>query len=57
MSQLDPAIVTREFATKWQEEVLERELTTMLTPVHVENSDPLLGSTQPVLAHFSDKKC
>ena len=29
---------------------------TMLTPVHVENSGPLLGSNRPVCAHFSVKK-
>jgi hypothetical protein len=28
---------------------------TMLTPIHVENSGPLLGSNQPVGAHVSDK--
>jgi hypothetical protein len=45
-----------EFAAKRQEEVLERELMTMLTPVHVENSGPLLGSNRPIPAHFSPKK-
>jgi hypothetical protein len=50
LSQLDSAIVTGEFAAKRQEEVFERELMTMLTPVHVENSGPLLGSDQPVHA-------
>jgi len=50
LSQLDPAIVTRESAAKRQEEVLERELMTMLTPVHVENSGPLLGSNRPIPA-------
>jgi hypothetical protein len=55
-SQVDPAIVTREFAAKREEEVLERELMTMLTPVHAENSGPLLGSNQPVFAHFKPQK-
>ncbi len=41
LSQLGPAIITREFAAKRQEEVFERELMTMLTSVHVENSGPL----------------
>ncbi len=44
VSQLYPAIVTSEFAAKRQGEVFERELMTMLTPAHVENSGPLLGS-------------
>ncbi len=33
LSELDPAIVTREFAAKRQEEILKRELVTMLTPI------------------------
>jgi hypothetical protein len=56
LSQLDPAIVTREFASKRQEEVFERELMTMLTLIHVENSGPLLGSNRRILAHCSVKK-
>ena len=54
LSQLDPAIVTREFATKRQEEVFKRELA-MLTPIYVENSGPPLGSDRPVLTHVSSK--
>jgi hypothetical protein len=42
LSQLDSAIVAREFSAKRQE-VNERELMTMVTPIHVENSGPLLG--------------
>jgi hypothetical protein len=56
LSQLDPAIVAREFAAKRQEEVFEQELMTVLTPVHVENSGPLLGSNRPVCTHFTVKK-
>jgi len=48
LSQLDSAIITREFAAKRQKKVFERELMTMLKPIHVENSGPLLGSNQPV---------
>jgi len=47
LSQLDPAIVTRELSTKWQEEILERELMTMLAPIHVENSGLLFGDIEP----------
>jgi hypothetical protein len=53
LSQFDQAIVTREFVAKRQEEVFQRELMTMLKPVHVENSGPLLGSDQPVHAYFT----
>jgi hypothetical protein len=45
ISQLDPAIVARELGSKRQEEILERELMTMLTPIHAEDSGPHLGST------------
>jgi hypothetical protein len=41
--QLDPAVITREFAAKGQEEVLKRELMTRLASVHVENSVQLFG--------------
>ena len=41
LSQLDPAIVSIKLSTKWQEEILERELITMLAPIHVENSGQL----------------
>jgi hypothetical protein len=41
-------IVAREFAAKRQKEVFERQLMTMLMPIHLENSEPLLGSNQPV---------
>jgi hypothetical protein len=51
----DPAIVAREFAAKRQKEVFERELITMLTPVHVENSERLLGVYGPVREHFTAK--
>lgn len=34
--EFDPAIVERELATKWHEEVFERKLMTMLAPIHVE---------------------
>jgi hypothetical protein len=57
LSQLDPPIVTREFAAKRQEEVFKRELLTMLTPIHVENSGPLLGSDQPVHAQSTVRNC
>ena len=43
LGQLDPAIFTRELSAKWQEEILERELITMLTPIHVENSGVVFG--------------
>jgi len=56
LSQLDPAIVTRELAAKGQEEVLKRQLMTMLTPVHVEKSGPLLGSNRTIFAHYSPTK-
>jgi hypothetical protein len=36
-------IDTRELAAKRQEEVFARELMTMLTPIHAENSGTLLG--------------
>ena len=29
---------------------------TMLTPIHVENPGPLLGSNRPVCKHLTDKK-
>ena len=45
ISQLDPAIVARELASKWQEEILERELMKTLTPIHGENSEHIIGST------------
>ena len=57
LSQLDPAIVTRELSSKRQEEVLERELITMLTSVHVENSWRLLGANEPNLVHFGRENC
>ncbi|QPN59278.1 hypothetical protein H8F24_14690 [Synechococcus sp. CBW1002] len=47
LSKLDPAIVTREFAAKRQEEILKRELMTMLAPIHVENSGLLFGDIEP----------
>ena len=53
LSQLDPAVLTREFAAKRQEEIFKRELMTMLTPVHVENFEPLLGSNQPFCVHLT----
>jgi hypothetical protein len=53
----DPAIVTREFAAKRQQEVFERELMSVLTSVHVENSGQRLGSNQPICAHFTAKNC
>ena len=57
LSQLDPAIVTREFAVKRQKEVFERELITMLTSVHVGNSGPLLGANEPDPVHFTRENC
>jgi hypothetical protein len=50
-------LVTGEFAAKRQEEVFERELMTMLTSVHVENSEQGLGSNRPVHVHFTAKNC
>jgi hypothetical protein len=47
----------RGLAAKRQEEVFERELMTMLTSVHVENSRPLLGSDRPLHAHFTAENC
>ena len=41
--QLDPAVITRELAAKWQEEIFKRELMTRLASVHVENSVQLFG--------------
>jgi len=49
----DPAVVTREFAAKRQEEVCKRELVTMLTPVQVENFGRLLGTFGPIRRHFT----
>jgi len=57
LSQLDLAIVTRKLAAKEQKEVFEQELMTMLTPIHVENSVPLLCSDWSIGAHFNAKKC
>jgi len=57
LSQLDPAVVTRELYSKRQEDVLERELITMLTSVHVENSGQLLGTNEPNLVHLNRKNC
>jgi hypothetical protein len=37
LGELDPAVVTREFPAKRQEEVVKRELVAMLTPIHMEN--------------------
>jgi hypothetical protein len=56
LSQLDSAIVTREFAAKLQEDLNEQELMTMLTPVHVENSGPFLGSSRTVREHYCVNK-
>jgi hypothetical protein len=42
---------------KWQEEILERELITMLAPIHVENSGQLLGSNGPICVHFNARNC
>jgi hypothetical protein len=41
--QLDPAVITRELAAKWQEEIFKRELMTRLASVHEENSVQLFG--------------
>ena len=57
LSQLDPAIVAREFSSKRQEKVLKRELITMLTSVHVENSGRLLGANEPNLVHLIRENC
>jgi hypothetical protein len=43
LCQLDPAVITGEFAAKGQEEIFKRELMTRLASVHVENSVQLLG--------------
>jgi len=51
LGQLDPAVVTRELSTKWQEEVLERELITMLAELHMECSGQILGGNEPVSVH------
>ena len=51
--QLDPAIVARELATKWQEEVLKRELMTRLASVHVENPGRFFGANAPNCEHFT----
>ena len=53
LGQLDPAVVTRELSTKWQEEVLERELITMLAELHMESSGQILGGNEPVSVHYS----
>jgi hypothetical protein len=57
LRQLDPPIVAREFAAKRQKEIFKRELMTMLTSVHVENSGQHLGSKRPIHAHFTAKDC
>jgi len=57
VSGLDPAIVSREFAAKRQEEVLKRELITMLAPVHVENSERLVGRNEPIQTYYITKNC
>jgi hypothetical protein len=44
-------------STKWQEEILERELITMLAPIHVENSGQLLGANGPICVHFTARTC
>ena len=55
--QLDPAIVSREFAAKRQKEVFKRELMTRLASVHVENSGRLFGRNRRICAHFTGRKC
>lgn len=53
LGQLDPAVVTREFATKQQKEVLKRELVTMLTPVDVEKVAWLVGTFGSIRRHYT----
>jgi hypothetical protein len=38
LGQFDPAVVTREFAAKRQEEVFKRELVAMHTSTHIETA-------------------
>jgi hypothetical protein len=47
LSQLDPAVFASEFSSKRQEEVFKRELVTMSTSVHVENSERQLDAFGP----------
>ncbi|QEY32033.1 hypothetical protein EVJ50_07060 [Synechococcus sp. RSCCF101] len=53
LGELDPAIVARRLTATWQEEILKRELMTMLTPVHVENHRQLFGRNAPNGKHFT----
>ena len=53
LGQLDPTIVARKFSAKRQEEVLKRELVSMLTSIHVDNPERLLGAFEPVRKHFT----
>ena len=55
--ELDSAVITGEFAAKWQEEVFERELMTRLASIHVENSGRLFGRNDPICVHSTDKNC
>lgn len=57
LGQLDPAIVTKELSTIWQEEILERELITGLAPVHVANSWQLSGEFAALWEHLTVKIC
>jgi len=45
-----------KLSTKWQEEILERELITMLAPIHVESSGRLLGAKWTHLRTFYGRK-
>jgi len=51
LSQLDPAVVAIEFSSKREEEVCKRELVTMFSSAHVENSERLLGVFGPIRVH------
>ena len=57
LGQLDPAVIASEFSSKRQEEVFKRELVTMSTSVHVENSERLLGVFGPIRVHSTAENC
>jgi hypothetical protein len=54
--ELDPEVISREFATNWQEEDLNRELLSLLAPIRVENSGRGFGSIRSECLHSMAKK-
>jgi hypothetical protein len=56
-SQLDPAVITGESASKQQEDVFKREPMTRLASIHVEDSGQLVGGKEPICVHSTSYNC